>query len=355
MRVLIVDDSVVVRSAIRASLEGDARIEVVGAASNGKIALDLVQQKAPDLIILDLEMPVLDGIATLKALRALNSSAKVIVFSSLTARGSEMTLEALTNGAQDFVTKPKANSPEEASQQIRAELLPKVLQFAARAAATAPAPARPATFAGTTPAPGGTYLRKEIFTFNPRAVVIASSTGGPAAIENILNGIKGKPKIPILIAQHMPPVFTTTFAKRLGELTGFPAKEGAPGEDVAPGIYVAPGDFHMTVRKEGENPVRIFLDRGPARNSVRPAADTLFETAAKVWGPSLLGIVLTGMGEDGLVGSRALKQAAGGLVIQSEASCVVFGMPGAVNAEKLQDATMEPISIQALLKRVVLS
>lgn len=345
MKVLIVDDSVVIRSAIRAALDGDARIELVGSASNGKIAIEMVQQKNVDLMILDLEMPVLGGIETLKALRALGSRVKVIVFSSLTTRGSEMTLEALAQGAQDFVTKPKSESLEQANTLMRAELLPKVLQFLGAEKTN--------QTAVQTVSARLHVLRKEISTFLPRAVVIASSTGGPAALERIFEGLHGKLKVPVLLTQHMPPVFTNSFAKRIQSISGLNAKEAAHGDFVEPSVYVAPGDFHMTFKNESER-VRVQLDKGPQRCGVRPSADNMFESAVRIWGPSLLGIVLTGMGEDGLAGSRALKECGGGLVIQDRESCVVFGMPGAVFQEKLQDSVCDLAQIRSLLKRVAI-
>ena len=341
MRVLIVDDSLVVRTAIRAALQGDARIEVVGTASNGHIALEMLEQKQVDLVILDLEMPVLDGIHTLRALRKSGSLTKVIVFSSLTSRGSEMTLEALTHGAQDFLAKPKCENPERAAAQFRAELLPKVLQF------LPPASALPTRHPDSPPS------RKEISTFRPRAIVIASSTGGPAALEKLFSELHGTLRVPIFITQHMPPVFTATFAKRLGEISGLPCKEASQGDVVKPGIYVAPGDYHLTLKAEGAGQ-KIQLDKGPQQNSVRPAADPMFVSAAAIWTSSLLALVLTGMGEDGLSGCRSVKQAGGGVVIQDQASCVVFGMPGAVALHSLQDETYDLARLQGLLKKAAL-
>jgi len=343
MQVLIVDDSLVIRTAIRGALQGDPRITVAGTASNGQIALEMLQQKQIDVMILDLEMPVLDGIKTLRAMRALGCSAKVIVFSSLTTRGSEMTLEALTSGAQDFLPKPKCDSPEQAAAQFRSELLPKVLQFL-------PAPQLAPAIADL---PVREMLRKTIETFRPKAVVIASSTGGPAALEAIFEGVHGVPRIPILITQHMPPVFTQTFAKRLGDISKLPSKEAAHGDVLKPGIYVAPGDYHLSLKVE-QDAVKTVLDKGPQQNSVRPAADPMFKSASAIWGSGLLAIVLTGMGEDGLVGCRTVKQNGGGVVIQSQKSCVVYGMPGAVSQAKLQDEIFELPEIQKLLKKVAI-
>lgn len=185
----------------------------------------------------------------------------------------------------------------------------------------------------------------------PSAIVIASSTGGPAAHDTIFKGLKGKLRCPIFIAQHMPPVFTTSFAKRIGGHAQLPSKEAKHFEVVANEIYVAPGDYHMSLDLVNGQ-IMTRLDQGPQRNSVRPAADFLFESATKVYGSKLMGLVLTGMGEDGLDGARAIKTAGGGLMIQNQESCVVFGMPGAVHAAGAFDAQGDLMAIQSMLQRM---
>lgn len=361
MRVLIVDDSVVYRSQIKAALANQSGIEVVGAASNGKIALEMLDQKPVDVMTLDMEMPVMNGIETLKALRAKGSRVKVIVFSSSTRSGSEATLEALSNGAKDFIAKPDGSSAisEAAEDLIRKDLLPKIRQFASSIASDSQASRVMTPAAIVTPTPltqssiaaPSTYTRKELSTFMPSAVVIASSTGGPAAHDAIFKGLSGKLRCPIFIAQHMPPVFTTSFAKRIGSHTNLPSKEAKHGEVVANEIYVAPGDYHLSLGLVNGK-LTTLLDQGPQRNSVRPAADFLFETAAQIFGPKTMGIVLTGMGEDGLAGCRAVKAANGGVMIQNQESCVVFGMPGAVHAAGAFDGQGDLSAIQALLARM---
>lgn len=356
MKVLIVDDSVVFRSKIKSALSGADGIEVVGSASNGKIALEMLDQKEVDVMTLDMEMPVLNGIETLKALREKNSKVKVIVFSSQTQSGSEATLEALHNGAKDFVAKPTGSGEftQSAEDLIRKDLLPKLRQFDRPSAPAAPSRL---VVTPTSPAPRptpGSFGRKELSSFIPSAVVIASSTGGPSAHDAIFKGIQGKLRCPIFIAQHMPPVFTTSFAKRIGNHSGLPSKEAKHLEIVQNEIYIAPGDFHMSLGQVNGQIV-TKLDQGPQRNSVRPAADFLFETAAQIFGPKTMGIVLTGMGEDGLDGSIAVKNAGGGIMIQNQESCVVFGMPGAVHAAKAFDGEGDLLAIQKLLSRMVLA
>lgn len=361
MKVLIVDDSVVYRSQIKAALAGQSGIEVVGAASNGKIALEMLEQKEVDVMTLDMEMPVMNGLETLRALRARGSKVKVIVFSSSTRSGSEATLDALGAGAKDFVAKPDGSATigGGAEELIRKDLLPKLRQFlnapsAGRLAPKVDAPVSPVVAApifGGTPAGPVSYPKKDLATFIPSVIVIASSTGGPAAHDAIFKGLSGKLRCPILIAQHMPPVFTTSFAKRLGAHANIPSKEAKHGEVLANEIYVAPGDYHLSLALVNGK-ITTLLDQGPQRNSVRPAADFLFETAAQIFGSKVMGIVLTGMGEDGLAGSKAVKSASGGILIQNQESCVVFGMPGAVHAAGAFDAQGDLEAIQKILARM---
>lgn len=368
MKVLIVDDSVVYRSKIKAALSGADGIEVVGSASNGKIALELLEQKDVDLMTLDMEMPVMNGLETLKALRERGSKVKVIVFSSSTRSGSEATLDALSAGAKDFVAKPTGSGDftDSAEELIRKDLLPKLRQFMNTSPSTlrsmstqAPIDVRPPVQLAPTSAhgsqtvvPRSPYPKKELTSFMPSIVVIASSTGGPSAHDAIFKGLSGKLRCPILIAQHMPPVFTTSFAKRIGSHGGLPSKEAKHLETLANEIYVAPGDYHMSLDMVAGQ-IKTRLDQGPQRNSVRPAADFLFESAAKLFGPKVMGLVLTGMGEDGLAGAIAVKTAGGGMMIQNQESCVVFGMPGAVFNAGAFDTQGDLTSIQKLLSRMV--
>lgn len=349
MNVLIVDDSVVYRSKIKAALNGIEGIEVVGAASNGKIALEMIEQKQVDVMTLDMEMPVLNGLETLRALRERGSKVKVIVFSSSTRSGSEATLDALSAGAKDFVAKPSGSGDftTAAEDLIRADLLPKLKQFMTRT----PMQSQPRIFQAD-PVAKTAYPRKELISFSPSAVVIASSTGGPAAHDVLFKGLSGKLRCPVFIAQHMPPVFTASFAKRIASHSGLPCKEAQHLDVVKNEIYVAPGDYHLSLGLT-DGRLTTLLDQSPQRNSVRPAADYLFESAAKIFGQKTMGIVLTGMGEDGLDGSRAVKDAGGGIMIQNRASCVVFGMPGAVFSAGAFDEQGDLEAIQSLFARMV--
>jgi two-component system chemotaxis response regulator CheB len=336
VRVLIVDDSIVFRSQLKACLEEQPGITVVGSAANGKIAIEKLEQIDCNVVILDMEMPEMNGLEFLieKAKRGLPQW--VIVFAAPTKEGSLQVFQALKAGASDFVAKPSStNSLEEALEGIRSELLPKILQFKRRHA-TVDQRERPAQVAppyATGPQPSPRYPKISIEYFRPKVVAIAASTGGPAALERIFSGLKGtSPSIPILICQHMPPVFTDGLARRLEVVSGIPAAEGRPGEVLAPGkIYVAPGDFHMSLVRAPDLPSPIIkLDQGPKRNSVRPAADPLFESVAREYGKQAIGLVLTGMGEDAREGALAIKRAGGAIMIQDKDSSVVWGMPGAI-------------------------
>lgn len=351
MRVLVVDDSIVFRSSISAALKGIPGIEVVGAVSNGKIALDKLQQESVDLVTLDMEMPEMDGLQTLRAMKERGLTQKVIVFSSQTTRGAERALSALAAGASDVVAKPENSigSFESAEKAIASVLIPKVLQFVAngRRIKDGLAILSPSENRGL---PLATVRRLDPHRFPREIIVIASSTGGPSALEAIFKALPKKLDVPVLIAQHMPPVFTQILAKRLSEISGLSVAEAKQGELLRPGdVRIAPGDFHLSVAKNSEGLI-CKLDQGPQRNSVRPAADFLFESAAANWGDRVLGIVLTGMGEDGLVGARAIKKALGCVVIQDKVSCVVFGMPGAVASDGLQDAELSLDDIAKVIR-----
>jgi len=358
MRVLIVDYSVVFRSQIKAALEGTALIEVVGTANNGKIALQkLTQYSGVDLITLDMEMPEMSGLETIKEIKKAKFPVKIIVFSAATTRGSEATLDALEAGADDFVAKPGGEGAtfENASIRIREELMPKILQFKKpginNTTITTPTPAT--SLGATTPMPEAIKVaKKNLDLFMPSIIVIGSSTGGPPALEHVLTGLHAPVRIPIVIAQHMPAMFTTSLAKRLKTVSGIECAEAVDRQPVLPNhIYVAPGNYHLSFQKI--NGATCFkLDQTPPRNSVRPAVDTLFESASDHYGSRTMAFVLTGMGEDGMIGSRAIKKAAGGIMIQNKESCVVFGMPGSVFNAGLQDSIGNLHQIQAMIQKM---
>jgi two-component system chemotaxis response regulator CheB len=357
MKVLVVDDSIVFRSQISASLSGVENVEVIGTAANGKIALLKLQQQQVDLITLDMEMPELNGLETIKEMKRLEIKAKIIVFSSQTISGAEKALEALAAGADDVVAKPSSDdmSFDKAQKMIEEALIPRVLQFSKSSFRVSGSPGTISINSQLRPAVSANYssTKKNLKHFSPKAVVIASSTGGPNALETIFENLKCVPSVPIFIVQHMPPVFTQILARRLGEISGIPVHEATDGQRPKGGnVYLAPGGYHMFVHKD-VNGLVIKLTQDHLRNSVRPAADFLFESAEEIFHNQLLGVVLTGMGEDGAAGAKRIHDAGGGIVIQDKESCVVFGMPGAVFVNDTYDDILNLSEITQFLKTVI--
>ncbi|MFZ3210103.1 MAG: chemotaxis response regulator protein-glutamate methylesterase [Terriglobales bacterium] len=322
LRVLVVDDSVVIRRMVREVVAADPELEVAGVAANGKIALAMVDQCTPDVVTLDIEMPEMDGLTALKEIRRTHPAVRIIMFSTLTERAALATLDALALGADDYVTKPsQVNNVSEGSQRIREQLIPKVKALCGRRAI-------PPLPAARIPAPA--LSRPTERDSRPDVVAIGTSTGGPNALAEILPRIPGDFPLPILIVQHMPPVFTAFLAERLSASSRIPVKEASPRTEIGPGqVWIAPGDFHLTVLREGAQ-VRLATIQIPPENSCRPSVDVLFRSVAEVYGARSLAVVLTGMGQDGLRGCERIREAGGQIVVQDEASSVVWGMPGAV-------------------------
>lgn len=331
IRVLVVDDAVVIRKIVTGMLAEDPDIEVVGTAANGSIALSRIETLKPDVITLDVEMPEMDGIQTLKEIRKRGLRLPVIMFSTLTERGASATLDALTYGASDYVTKPaNVGSVGAALNQIREQLIPKIKQFAGHGPALAPhrRPAPPAVTSRPEPAPAPASAPR--LSGMPLALAIGVSTGGPNALAELLPTLPGSLPVPVLITQHMPPVFTKLLADRLNSQCALSVKEAEEGDVLRAGCaYVAPGDFHMTVRRAGAQ-VIVSLTQSPPEHSCRPAVDVMLRSIVRVYGASTLAVILTGMGHDGLLACQDVKRAGGQVLAQDEASSVVWGMPGMV-------------------------
>ncbi len=349
IKVLTVDDSVVVRRIVTDVLASDPAIEVVGTAPNGKIALEKIVQLKPDVVTLDIEMPVMDGLEAIKEIRRIDRKLPVIMFSTLTERGATATLEALSSGASDYVTKPaNVGSVQESMDSVREQLIPKIKALVpGLAAAAAPAaplvPARAAT-------PVTTRARTSAAK-SPRALVIGSSTGGPEALSAVLAKLPAGLGVPVLVTQHMPPVFTRLYAQRLDKSSALRVVEAADGDAVVAGtVYVAPGDFHMQVVRRGPQMV-IALNQGPAENFCRPAVDVMVRSAVAAYGGELLAVILTGMGSDGKLGCKAVATAGGQVLAQDEATSVVWGMPGAVAREGIADEVLPLGSIAEAIQR----
>ncbi|MFB9376965.1 chemotaxis response regulator protein-glutamate methylesterase [Kineococcus gynurae] len=330
VRVLVVDDSAVIRKLITTVLSADADIEVVGTANDGAQGLQLIEELKPDAVTLDIEMPVLDGLQTMRQIRQRWRRLPVIMFSTLTERGASATLEALHAGASDYVTKPSNHgSFDESMRSVREQLIPRLK--ALTASALNPPPPRTSLPATSTPLPvAADGARRPVATGRPRALVIGSSTGGPEALLTVLQGLPATFPVPVLITQHMPPVFTKMYAQRLDGMCALKVVEAGDGEPVVAGsVYVAPGDFHMEVVRGGNGP-QIRLQQGPPENFCRPAVDVMIRSAVRFFGGDLLAVILTGMGSDGRNGCREVSTAGGQIVVQDEATSVVWGMPGAV-------------------------
>jgi two-component system, chemotaxis family, protein-glutamate methylesterase/glutaminase len=341
IRVLVVDDSVVIRRLVTQALSEDPGIEVVGTASNGVICLQRIPQLNPDVITLDVEMPEMDGLETVARVRKQYPDVRIIMFSTLTSRGATATIDALMNGADDYVTKAaNVGQVSESLAALRSELVPRVNQFFIRQDAPGMAPARVA-LPRTKPAAG---LPSAFPAFHarltPKILAIGVSTGGPTALSAIMPQFPPDFPLPVVIVQHMPPLFTRLLAERLQKQTGLKVLEGAEGQIVERGhVYIAPGDYHMRVKRAGTSVV-IGLDQGPPENSCRPAVDVLFRSVHEIYGGDVISAILTGMGQDGLRGAELFKASGGYVVAQDEATSVVWGMPGAVARANLADAVL---------------
>ncbi len=329
-RILIVDDSAVMRSLLRSVIATDAGFEVAGTAADGASALSALALDPPDLVLLDVEMPVMDGLVTLKHLRERGLRMPVIMCSSLTQRGARETIEALAGGASDYVAKPSGQaSREEATRTLAQELIPKIhalTRTSQRQAAFVLPPRMPLPGVRL---PGGAPLPTGV----PSVLAIGVSTGGPAALDVLLPALPADFPLPVLIVQHMPEVFTRLFAERLSQRCRLRASEASEGEPACTGaIYIARGNWHMealaAARTGGS--VTLHLNQGPAENHCRPAVDVLFRSVARVYGSGVLAVVLTGMGSDGLAGCRLIRQQGGSVLAQDQATSTVWGMPGAV-------------------------
>jgi two-component system chemotaxis response regulator CheB len=306
IRVIVVDDSVVVRRVLTDVLSEDPELEVVGTASNGKLALAKLEQTPADLITLDLEMPELDGLQTLAAIRKRSPRLPVIMFSTATRRGAEVTIDALALGASEYVTKPEASGGLATTREcVKTDLIPKIKALCARP--------------GTMQLP---RLRAEVAA---TAVAIGVSTGGPPALHAVIAALPMLP-IPVFVVQHMPPLFTAMLAERLGAAGKLTVVEAASGMRVESGhVYVARGDHHLVVERDV-----IRTNQNAPECSCRPSVDVLFRSVAAAYGAGALGVVMTGMGTDGMRGSEAIRERGGSVLVQDRASSVVWGMPGAV-------------------------
>jgi two-component system chemotaxis response regulator CheB len=342
IRVMIVDDSVVVRKIVTDVLSEDPMIQVVGTAPNGRLAVAKLEQLEPDLVVMDIEMPEMNGIEAVRAIRAGRgagggsrlSRVPIIMFSTLTERGASATLDALSSGANDYVTKPaNVGGVAQSMESVRQQLIPKIKALTGRPMTSGPAASSvTAAPVAVRPPAARTRARKE-----PAVLVIGSSTGGPEALTKVLPLLPASLPVPVLIVQHMPPVFTRQFAQRLDRLCPLTVVEAGDGTPLVPGtVHIAPGDFHLTVGTS-RAARRTALSQAPPENFCRPAVDVLFRSAVAAYDGAVLGVVLTGMGSDGRIGAGQIRDAGGTVVAQDQATSVVWGMPGAVTQAGFAD------------------
>ena len=324
-RILVVDDAVAVRRAVSELIASDPDLELAATAPNGKLALEKFAQLRPDLVVLDLEMPEMGGLALLAALRGRGEKVPVLVLSQHTQRGSSATLDALSHGADDYVAKPDGKAPG-SYEAFRPQFLGKVRSLLKLDGSVARPPAQPA---------GRSVIRSRL-----EAVVIGVSTGGPTALAVLLPALPASLPVPVFVVQHMLPQFSRFLVQRLAPDCKLAVREAMDGEAAQAGtVYLAPGECHLEIRRVGVDP-RVALTQGPPENSCRPSVDVLFRSAAQTYGAGALGVVLTGMGQDGLRGSERIREAGGAVLAQDEASSVVWGMPGAVWRAGLATATL---------------
>lgn len=326
IRVLVVDDSAVIRRILVEALSGNPRIEVIGTAANGALAIERVKALKPDLVTLDIEMPEMDGLAALREIKKFDRKIRVIMCSTLTERGATVTMDALAIGADDYITKSALSG-------LKAQLLAKVRQFFPDSAL----PLSKCSFVPTPQASRPSAPAPRLVQRPAQAILIGVSTGGPNALAELIPALPADLPLPVLIVQHMPAMFTRLLAERLNSASKLNVVEASEGMNVEPGnVYIAPGDFHMTVQREVRG-VAIKLNKDPMENSCRPAVDVLFRSAAAVYNGATVAVILTGMGQDGHKGVRQLRSMGSTVIAQDEASSVVWGMPGYVVRDGLAD------------------
>lgn len=341
---MVVDDSAVVRGLITRMLEEDTGFSVVASVGNGQMAVSALDRHDVEVVILDIEMPVMDGLTALPKLLKIDPELQVIMASTLTLKNADVSLRALEAGAADYIPKPTSSREISGGQDFKHELIGKVRALGMarrRMSRRGPRPgvsvstSTPVPAAARVPAPlyphSGPLTLRPVPTEAPDVIAIGSSTGGPQALFSVLGAIKvGSLRQPILITQHMPPTFTTILAEHISRISGWAAAEGKDGEIIQGNrIYIAPGDFHMVVETRGTDKV-IRLNKNPPENFCRPSVDPMLRSIASAWGRRVLTVILTGMGSDGLKGGQVVVGAGGTVIAQDEASSVVWGMPGAV-------------------------
>jgi two-component system chemotaxis response regulator CheB len=358
---MIVDDSAVIRGLLARFLEADSEISVVASVSNGQMALDRLERTDVEIVVLDIEMPVMDGMTALPLILKKRPGIQVLMASTLTRNNAEVSLRALALGAADYVPKPSSTSEIHSADSFKNELTEKVKALAeasrgARSRAPRPAtagPAAPALVAASPPPPSAPLSLRQQPVQRPDLIAIGSSTGGPQALFKLLREFGGSVSQPILITQHMPPTFTSLLAEHITKTSSMPCTEAKDGESIRPGhIYLAPGDYHMTAEK-GANGNVLRLTQDEHENYCRPAIDPMLRSLVPLYGSRLLVIILTGMGADGCKGAQGVVAAGGSVIAQDKETSVVWGMPGAVATAGVCSAVLPISDIAPYVRKLV--
>ncbi len=328
--VMLVDDSAIIRGALSRIIEKDPVIQVVSSVMNGELAVSAAATKKPDIVILDVEMPVMDGLTALPKIIESSPKSKVIMFSALTERGAEVSIKALSLGAVECIGKPSSAQDVGEGSDFEQNLISIIKGLAPRPQAAPPVNIASSAAPKTSTAQNFTlHENPHAYTSKPAMIAIGSSTGGPQALFEVIKNFKGF-DIPIVVTQHMPATFTKMLAQHIENNTGLPAREGEHGMMIENGhVYIAPGGFHMLIEKSDEG-LHIKIDDGPPENFCKPSVDPMFRSVIDIYGQRVLGVILTGMGNDGLPSAKTLVEKNGRVIAQDEETSVVWGMPGAV-------------------------
>jgi two-component system, chemotaxis family, protein-glutamate methylesterase/glutaminase len=356
IRILHIDDSVVIRGIVGRWLGEDPIFEIVATASNGKMGIDMLERAAPHIVLLDIEMPEMDGITALPEILKRRPNTAVVMCSTLTRRNADISLKCMSLGATDYIPKPESREAA-LSNAFKADLFQKLRMIGQRAQRLQAPKLGLTTAAASTShklAPMPPMMGKRL-TIMPKCLAIGSSTGGPKAVATVLKNLSSiAKKVPIIIVQHMPPLFTTVFAEHLQAETGIPACEPKEGDRFEPGkIYVAAGGKHLNLVKSAGGAIVAHLSDGAPVNFCKPAVDVMFQDAAKIYGNSVLGVVLTGMGSDGMVGAGDMVKAGACVIAQDEATSTVWGMPGAVTKAGFAHQVLPLDSIAASIRTLM--
>ena len=358
---MVVEDSAVIRGMLTRILEEDSTMRVVNSASNGQMAVNAIGRLDVDVIVLDIEMPTMDGLTALPKLLAASPRSKVIMASTLTKRNAEISLRALEAGASDYLTKPSSTNELRAADGFKRELVTKVKALGAAARRTTGVARRAFAAERSQPAAAprrsdkpSISLRDMPAAFRPEVLAVGSSTGGPQALFELLRNFASGLNVPILVTQHMPATFTTILAEHVSRQCGLDTVEARDGMPIVAGrCYIAPGDYHMTMKASGQGNV-IALNQAPPENFCRPSVDVMLRSVVACHGRRVLTTILTGMGQDGLRGCEGVVAAGGVVVAQDEETSVVWGMPGAVSTAGLCSAVLPIGEIGPTIRRIAL-